>query len=181
MPDSMQLLSFDNLAQRVLYRYAFTFADFVPMESDAVSVGAQQALYNLFGSIIRGFADDPALLGLSTIHPDEWLGAHQVMNRHPELYKVRNGCLKAFNDLSGFLYTVGLYGEFHSGQLAVHKDKTYKITGKMMTVYQDLFGRFGLSVNAGSDMISFAFPEYPEALSAWRLLAAVCGEYPDRQ
>lgn len=40
MAENMQLLSFDNLAQRVLYRYAFTFAEFVPIESEAVSVEA---------------------------------------------------------------------------------------------------------------------------------------------
>lgn len=47
MAENLQLLSFDNLAQRVLYRYAFTFADFVPIKSDIVSTQAQRAFYEL--------------------------------------------------------------------------------------------------------------------------------------
>ena len=119
MADNMQLLSFDNLAQRVLYRYAFIFADFVPLESDAVSAEAQRAFHGFCGALVRGIADDPAILGLPVDHPDKWLEAHHVLNMYPELYKVRNLCQKAFNELSGLLFTSGLRGKHLDGRLTV--------------------------------------------------------------
>jgi len=171
----MQLLSFDNLAQRLLYRYAFTFADFVPVGSDKVTVEAQRAFYDLLGSIVCGIANDPATLGLSTAHPDEWLSAHDVMNRHPEMYKVRNDCQKAFNDLSGMLFTAGLCGEVRGGRLAVNRGDLPKLTAKTLGTYKKLLEGYGLLMEIGEEALSFDFPACPEALAAWgcsRLSAA---------
>lgn len=111
--DSLQLLSFDNLAQRILYRYAFVIADFTPMDSNAVSVEAQRAFHAFCGELVRGIAADPALLGLPTDCPDQWLQANHVMSMYPELYKVRNLCQNAFGELGGFLFAAGLHSENH--------------------------------------------------------------------
>ena len=181
MPKDMQLLSFDNLAQRVLYRYVFSFADFVPTESDVVSVEAQYTFYELCEMIVRIVAADPTKIGLSTEHPDEWLNAHDVMNRHPELYKVRNDCQKAFVDLSFFLFSAGICGEYRNGTLTVRQNDLPKCTSKTLAIYAKLFISFGLLLKKENDSILFEFPECPEALAAWQLFAKKCNAYPDRQ
>lgn len=179
MSDSMQLLSFNNLAQRILFRYAFTFADFVPIKSETVSINAQRRFHELCGSIIQGIADNPSILGISKEYPDECLSAHDVLNRHPELYKVRNECQKAFNDLSCFLFTVGIYGEHRDGQLVVCHGDVNKLTTKTLAVFMKMLEQYGLFTKKSDDSLSFEFPECPEALLVWKLLATKCSEYSD--
>ena len=181
MPDSMQLLTFDNLAQRVLYRYAFAFADFVPIESDMVPVDAQRAFYRFCESVVRGVAEDPSLLGMSTEQADEWLEAHGVMNRRPVLSKVRNEGQKAFCDLCGLLFAVGASGDYRDGRLVVRRSELPKLTGKTLAIYQKLFERYGLLTEISDDILSFTFSDCPEALAAWKLLAAKCGENQERR
>lgn len=181
MPDSLQLLSFDSLAQRILYRYAFSFADFVPIESKTVSVEAQHNFYDFCGSIVRGIAENPSVLGLSTEHPDEWLGAHEVMSMRPELYKVRNTCQKTFNDLFNLLLNAGNLGEVRGRQLILRLSDAPKVTAKMLTLFRKFLEHYGLFTEKDSDSLYFSFPDFPETLSAWQLLAAKCGEYPRPQ
>jgi len=171
MLDSMQLLSFDNLAQRVLYRYAFSFADFVPIESYTVSIEAQRSFYDFCASVVRGIADDPTLLGVSTEHPDEWLGAHECLNMRPGLQKVRNECLKAFNGIAGLLFAAGFCGELQNGQLVVRRSDLPKLTGKSLAIYLKLVAQYGLLSESQKDYLLFAYPKSPDALTAWKLLA----------
>jgi hypothetical protein len=177
----MQLLSFNNLAQRVLYRYAYSFADFIPIESNAVSVDVQHVFHKLCESIVRIIADDPTIIGLSIERPDEWMIAHDVMSRHPELYKVRNDCQKAFVDLSFFLFSAGLYGEYRNGELTVRQSDLPKCTSKTLTTYTKLFINFGLHLKKENETISFEFPKCPEALASWHLLSAKCSAFPDNK
>jgi len=175
---TMQLFTFDNLAQRILYRYAFLFADFVPIESDSVSIDAQHTFYTFCESIVRDVADDPAILGVPTDRPDEWLSAHDVMNRHPEVYQVRNACQKAFYDLSGLLFAAGTHGEYRDGRLNLRLSDAPKLTGKTLGTFSALLARYGLSIEKNGDALSFSFPDCPDALLAWQLLARKCGELP---
>lgn len=181
MVENMQLLSFDNLAQRVLFRYAFTFADFTPIESVTVSVDAQRAFHDICGAIVRGIANDPTILGLPVDHPDQWLEAHHVMSMYPTLYKVRNACQNAFYELSGFLFAAGLHGEYHDGRLSVCISDMPKLTAKTLGIYLKLLGHYGMFIEKGSDTLMFEFSACPEALTAWQLLAAKCSEYQDRE
>jgi len=179
MPDKMQLLSFDNLTQRILYRYTFTFADFVPIESDAVSVDAQRTFHDFCGSVVRGIFDDPSLLGLLTDHQDAWL-EHGLLNMYPTIYKVRNMTQKAFCDLSGFLFAAGLHGKIYDERFIVRQDDLPKLTGKMLMLYIKLFERYGMFMEKDDGKLSFLFPDCQDIFTAWRLLAEKCGTFQDR-
>ena len=175
------ILTFDNLAQRVMYRFSFTFADFVPIDSETVSVDTQRAFYELCKSMIGDIADDPSLVGLPTDHPDEWMRAHDVMNRHPELYKVRNACLKMFNELYGLLFAAGLCGKLQEGKLILSQSDMPKLAAKTIKTYTAFLERYGLCIETTGDGLSFAFPQNPDILAAWQLLAAKCSGYSDKQ
>lgn len=141
----------------------------------------QRAFYELCGSIIHNISSNPSVLGLSTERPDEWLNAHMVMSMRPELYKVRNECQKAFNDLSCFLFVAGTNGEYKNGRLIVQLSDIPNHTAKTLAIFIKLLESFGLFTENRGDSLSFEFPDFPEALSAWQLLAVKCSEYPDRQ
>ena len=173
MADTLQLLTFDNLAQRVLYRYAFGFADFSPIASDAVSVDSQKAFYEICKSIVQSLVDNPEILGLSTAHPDQWIAAHETLNMFPEVYKVRNDCQKAFVGLSYFLFCAGQFGICSDTCLTVKKADLPKMTAKQLGIYTQLLGHSGIVMEDGGDTLSFEIPAKPGALAAWKLLAAV--------
>lgn len=177
-PSALQLLSFDGLAQRVLAQYAFTFADFAPVATDAASLPAQRAFHALCGALVRGVAADPALLGLPTDVLDEWLGPHQTLSMRPALYKVRNTCQKAFESLCGLLYAAGLHGARQDGRLIVPKARLPKLTAKALATCTDLLSRLGYAAEMGEDALSFRFPEQPEILDAWQALALACARDP---
>ena len=171
--DSMQLLSFTSTAHRVLHRYIFSFADFLPIESDTVSADAQQVFYEFCKSIVQNIADTPTRLGLSVDLPDQWLGAHDTMNMYPDIYKVRNDCQKAFVDMAHFLFCAGQFGVCKNSQLTVTKTDLPKMNGKQLGLYRELFSNHGLMMTAHTDALSFEFPSNPHALSAWKLYSEI--------
>ena len=178
MADHMQLLSFDNFAQRVLYRYAYIFADFHPLASGDVPVEAQRAFYDFCGAVLRGIANDPTLLGLSVDHPDQWLPPHHVMSMYPDVYKVRNAAQKAANELSNLVYTAGLLGVYGSGTLTMAVNSVPQMTAKTLGILLALLERFGMHVEKSNDMLTFTMPTCPEALATWPLLAKQCSTHP---
>jgi len=181
MTNSMQLLSFDNLAKRVLYRYAYAFSDFFPIQSDVISVDAQRLLYDLFGEIVRGLADNPTALGLSTEYPDEWLDAHAIMSARPELYKVRNECQKAFIDLSKLLFSIGNHGEIQGDQIVTPVSALPKFTAKKRAIFTGYLERFGFVIRDDGAFLALQFCKQPEILAVLHLLASRCGEKPRYQ
>ena len=181
MPDVMQLFSFDSLAQRVLYRYAFVFSDFFPIESDDVSIDSQCSLYDLFGSIVHGLTDNPSVLTLSTAHPDEWLNAHMIMSARPELFKVRNECQKAFIDLSKLLFAIGMYGKFQDGRIVTPVSALPKFTAKKRAVFSSYLAQFDFAIKDDGEFFAVQFPKQPEVLAVLQLLASKCSEKPRYQ
>lgn len=130
---------------------------------------------------MRDIAHDPALLGLPVNIPDKWLGPHEVMNMYPDLYKIRNAAQKAFYELSGFLFAVGLRGEYRDDQFTIPLSDLPKLTAKTLGLFIKLLARYGMNVEKRNDSMSFEYPECQEALAAWQLLAAKCSEYPGRE
>ena len=171
----MQLMSFESTAQRVLYRYLFSFADFSPIES-AAGVDAQKAFYAICKPIVQSVAGKPEWLGLPTALPDQWLGAHETLNMYPELYKVRSDCQKTFVDLACFLFCAGQMGHCEDERLVVKKTDLPKTNAKRLGMYKELFGHSGILMTDGGDVLLFQIPSSPDALSAWKVRAALCAE-----
>jgi hypothetical protein len=181
MPNKMQILTFENLAKRVLYRYAFAFSDFVPIATDKVSIDAQRQFYELCRSIVSVLADNPKALSLSTEHPDEWLDAGMVLNMRPELYKVRNECQKTFIELSRLLYAAGIHGKLHKNRLSTPISVLPKLTGKKLSVFIKYLEQFGFTICENNESLSFEYIQNPEIFTTWQILAAMCSKKPKNQ
>ena len=176
MPNSQSILTFDNLACRILYRYEFTQADFRPIETLEASHEAQRAFHDLCTSIIRAIAADPTLLDVPTDHPDATMPIHHTLNMYPDIYEVRNKAQGAFTALANLMYLVGLKGELNGGRLSVSVAELKKMTRKSIAMYTDLFALVGDGVIFGcvGGTAYFECAANPELLAAWQMYATKC-------
>lgn len=173
MTDNMQALHFNNLAQRLLYRYEFCLSDFNIIDSKDVSIESQEKFYNVYKEMIHNLYIDPSILGISIDDIDEYFNAHECMNQRPDFAKKSKKIYNEAYEFFNLLFLSGLLGECKEGKIIVDfNNNRLKIKPNQIKCLE----YFNFRVEKEKDIVSFSYPNQPDIIAAWKLLAMKCNE-----
>jgi hypothetical protein len=159
--------SFDSLAQRVVYSFAGTFPEFVPIKSTEVSEQSQLDMYGFLKDITIRLYENPAILSLP-IQEDESYGDWELRKCKPKLAIAMKYCLNKINEFYLLLIEIGKFGIIEGDTLHVNKQHL-KLTPNMLTKLE----WFGLSGINGKDEVIFRCEEHHGLFAGWKLLVKV--------
>jgi len=159
--------NFDSLAQRVIYSYAGTFPEFVPVRADKASERSQLELYGFIENILQKLYEDPSLLALS-FQGDDFYEDWALQKTKPKLIVAMKNYQKKVNEFFLLLIKLGEAGSIKEDALHVETGKI-KLTDNVLKRLE----RLGLSCVKAEEEVILSCKDRPDLFPAWKLLAEV--------
>ncbi len=161
---------FKSVAQRCVWGYRFTFADFAPIISDMASEDEQAAAHEWMGLLLERLYEKPDLLDLP---PDideayEW---YVCNNQKPELNSVYTRVFKILFEFYRFLYMAAAYGKIENNFLTVKTEDLKNAKAAFKLPYQKALSETGVSVVKSKTEITFGFKNEKNVCRAIKMLA----------
>lgn len=158
---------FDNLAQRLVYSYMASYSQFVPTNTDEITIEAQKQTHDFLSGLLFKIYHNPAIIGLPLEKDDCFDG--EAFKDKPELVKTMKNLEKKFLGFFNLLFELGIAGEIKNKKLYISNIKI-----KLQKSRLNLLEQIGFKSEIMADTVIIYSKEYTELCSGLKSLSEIC-------
>lgn len=166
--------NFSSLAERILYSLVIAYSEKNHIDNQTVSISTQHQFHELMKNMLETLYRNPAVLNIPLEYPDEPFLKGECLNQYPDRTKRFKSIYNIIASFYKFMYAVGLNGQVIKDTLVVESCMTKP---KAKTIYLDYMKLLGFVIEKSKSQIVFSYPDVPDILKAWKLLAEVSNDF----